>query len=647
MKISVLIPIYDKLTLTIKCIESLARFSFYFRESEVIIIDDGSTDGSAEYFTRYARENPWLIYHRNDSNQKFASSCNTGANLARGEFLIFLNNDTVVTENWDKHLLDTLEQDPNTWMVGAKLLFPNGTIQHAGVYLPELKGISFGHVYRGFPSYFPPADIEKELQCVTAACMIMRSADFQELGGFDTGFLNGSEDIDLCLRIISHGKKIRYQPKCVVIHYESQSEGRLNYSRQNAERLYNRWKDRVISDFRERVAQDIHHCISHGLMSEICHYSSEAGWTDLLAINRHLELNEKGNPVWIMSKESEPVKIPLTSGRSADELFIKLECNSSEKTYIRLQYKTKSGYEDYDLLNLKQNINEGNNLILFNLSKANLSEPPEMELQGKESLIEFISLSLYTYKNKFPARKPLLLILYHALDEPGQLIDLIEGIHHSGLGPQIELIKISDKLTTASINSTIASSDSDYILILEKGISVVPDFLIHAIEIMELQAKIGFVYGDILLNNDKNTSLFMQSFCSGNMLRQENIDMTGIYRKSCWESTHGYDMAIKNLRNLDLFLGINASGNWSGYKIKYPAFSASNPSADSNFDWSHDRDHISIKHQKYILKVCGKKIKPEQKTENKTEAKIPAAEQQDSKSILQRLISRLYHLLFK
>jgi hypothetical protein len=123
--------------------------------------------------------------------------------------------------------------------------------------------------------------------------------------------------------------------------------------------------------------------------------------------------------------------------------------------------------------------------------------------------------------------------------------------------------------------------------------------------------------------------------------------MTGIYRKSCWESLHGYDIAIKNLRNLDLFLGINASGNWSGYKIKYPAFSAINPSADSNFDWSLDRDLISVKHQKYISKVCGKKIKQEQKIELKTEAKIPAAGQQDSRSFLQRLISRLSHLLFK
>ncbi len=402
MKISVIIPIYDKLTLTIQCIESLARFSCYFHDSEVIIIDDGSTDGSAEYFTRYSRENPWLIYHRNDSNQKFASSCNTGANLARGEFLIFLNNDTVVTENWDKHLLDTLEHDPNTWMVGAKLLFPNGTIQHAGVYLPEFTGQSFGHVYRGFPSYFPPADFEKELQCVTAACMIMRRADFQELGGFDTGFLNGSEDIDLCLRIISHGKKIRYQPKCVVIHYESQSEGRLNYSRQNAERLHNRWKGQVISDFGERVARDISQCISNGLMYEICRNGSEADWTDLLAINRHLELNGKGNPELIVSQEPVFIQIPVNLKKTEDDLFIWLECNATEKTSVKLQYKTIPGKDEKLRISMQQHLRTGFNHVLLNLGTTNPSNQLELNLTGKNSTIELLSLSAYSYKKVLP-----------------------------------------------------------------------------------------------------------------------------------------------------------------------------------------------------------------------------------------------------
>lgn len=146
----------------------------------------------------------------------FAENCNGGAALAQTDILIFLNDDCKPDQDdWIDRLLDPFE-DPNVGIVGARLIYPNGKLQHTGVYL---ENDDTGIVARNRTWDCPSGSVD----AVTGAVMAVRTSVFRELDGFDILFRNGYEDIDLCLRTRMEGYTIWYQAECTVIHHESQS----------------------------------------------------------------------------------------------------------------------------------------------------------------------------------------------------------------------------------------------------------------------------------------------------------------------------------------------------------------------------------------------------------------------------------------
>jgi GT2 family glycosyltransferase len=594
MKISVIIPVYNNLLLTIRCIASIEKSSYHFKDTEVIIIDDGSDDGTANYFTRFSQDNSWLIYHRNASNLKFARSCNAGADIARGEFLVFLNNDTIVTENWDKFLAQTIQSERNIWMAGAKLLYPNGTIQHAGVYLPELEKMSFSHVYRGFPSYFPPAITEKELQCVTAACMIIRKADFIELGGFDTSYVNGLEDVDLCLRIIEKGKKIMYQPKCEVVHFESRSEGRYANSRQNAELFHSRWIGRMKPDLTEMIRKDLREGIDSGAFMQ--------------AGEKIVQSVDTGKPV--------SVAIPMDTITAGDDLLVVLECNSPETAEVKLSYKTRSGYDDRSLLETVHPLTEGENLILFTFRPAYTDQKPVLIFKGKGPQIGITSLASYRFKNGKTSQKPAVAVLYHSDHEPAQIDDLMHDLAQKEILADFSAEKLAGDFTAATLNSAIKNTEADYFLILDKTVKVKPEFLVHAVEIMELNPSTGFVYSDMLNHDGKEEFLNKMDFNPFTFLSKGRTDMAGLFRKKCRESLAGFDENLHCFVQTDFFIGILASGNWKGYKTRYAAIEKKVENESWLLDYKAERDLVLSKNVKYLIKECGASISREKLVTN-------------------------------
>ncbi len=158
-----------------------------------------------------------------DVNGGFATACNAGAAQAGTvDWLVFLNNDTIPIAGWLDALLDGVEREPDgdeVGIVGAKLLFPNGTVQHAGVAIGRDRWPR--HLYTGFPGEHEAVNRPKRLAAVTAACMLVRRDLFEQLGGFDAAFHNGYEDIDLCHRATAAGYAIRYEPSAVLYHLES------------------------------------------------------------------------------------------------------------------------------------------------------------------------------------------------------------------------------------------------------------------------------------------------------------------------------------------------------------------------------------------------------------------------------------------
>jgi GT2 family glycosyltransferase len=206
-------------------------------EYEVIVVDNASTDGTAEFLAELGGD---VQVIRNPENYGFAVACNQGAGAARGEFLLFLNNDTIPTEGWLNALVDEVEHQSDVAVVGSKLLYEDGTIQHAGVAFSRIVFTPY-HIYRKFPADSPLVNRRREFQCVTGACMLVRRDVFEQVGRFDEGFKNGFEDIDLCLKIRERGWRIVYRPDSVVYHLESQTPGRKTHDTDNARRLLERW----------------------------------------------------------------------------------------------------------------------------------------------------------------------------------------------------------------------------------------------------------------------------------------------------------------------------------------------------------------------------------------------------------------------
>ncbi|MBD0315194.1 MAG: glycosyltransferase [Nitrospiraceae bacterium] len=236
--VSIVIPVWNKMELTIQCLSKLAEATEGM-DYEVIVIDNHSTDGTPEFLNRLGGD---IRIIRNQENLGFAKACNQGARMARGQYLVFLNNDTIPMTGWLNALVAEAEAHAEVGIVGSKLLYPDGTIQHAGVAFHR-SGLGPYHAYCQAPSDLPAVNRRRELQAVTGACLLIRRSLFEELGGFHEGFQNGFEDVDLCLRARQQGHLVIYQPSSVLYHLESQTPGRKLHDEDNARLLRERWSE--------------------------------------------------------------------------------------------------------------------------------------------------------------------------------------------------------------------------------------------------------------------------------------------------------------------------------------------------------------------------------------------------------------------
>ena len=234
--VSIIIPVFNKWEYTSKClvaIEQNTRDVAY----EVIVLDNASSDETPRELARLSH----IRFQRNPDNLGFAKASNQGAAMARGKYLMFLNNDTEPRAGWLSAMVRVMESDPQIAMVGSKLLYPDGTIQHGGVAFSYAGPLPIGpfHLHLRLPA---SASTERlALRAVTAACMLLRPEVHRAVGGFDEGYVNGYEDVDLCLKVWKTGAKIVYTPDSVVVHHESKTDGRFARENSNLDRLNRRW----------------------------------------------------------------------------------------------------------------------------------------------------------------------------------------------------------------------------------------------------------------------------------------------------------------------------------------------------------------------------------------------------------------------
>lgn len=226
---SIIIPVFNNLTYTKNCIDSIINSKINRIPIELIIINNASTDGSIEYLNDLA-EKKMIKLINNDENLPFAVACNQGAKVAAGKYLVFLNNDTQVTNGWLISLNNIFTNEDKVAIQGVKLLYPNNSVQHCGIVYGYLKKnlLAHYHIYLSVPHNSERVNISREYQMVTGACLAIRTSIFNELGAFDENYFFGHEDLDLCLKARKAGYKVWYNADSVVYHYESMTKKSIN-----------------------------------------------------------------------------------------------------------------------------------------------------------------------------------------------------------------------------------------------------------------------------------------------------------------------------------------------------------------------------------------------------------------------------------
>ncbi|MCC6764889.1 MAG: glycosyltransferase [Deltaproteobacteria bacterium] len=233
---SIVLPVFNRAELTEQCLVELAAVTNGVT-FEVIIVDNASSDRTPELCAALGGD---VQIIRNAENLGFAAACNQGAGAARGRYVVFLNNDTIPLDGWLPALVRELDADPAVQVVGSKLLFADGTVQHAGVVFGRELPLPY-HAFYHAPGTLPAVNKRREMQCVTGACMAVRRDAFLALGGFDENYRNGFEDVDFCLRVRAQGGRVVYQPASALYHLESQTPGRKAHDEANGKRFLERW----------------------------------------------------------------------------------------------------------------------------------------------------------------------------------------------------------------------------------------------------------------------------------------------------------------------------------------------------------------------------------------------------------------------
>lgn len=216
---SIVIPVYGEFAHTLACLRALAAHPPR-TAVEIIVVDDDSRDETAAALPQV----DGLRYHRRAANAGFIAACNDGAALARGEFLVFLNNDTVPQPGWLDALLDTFDEHPDAGLVGAQLLYPDGRLQEAG-------GVVFGDGSAwNYGRFDAPDDPRygylRDADYVSGAALAIPRALFAQLGGFDARYAPAYyEDTDLAFVVRDAGRRVLYQPAARVVHDEGTTSG--------------------------------------------------------------------------------------------------------------------------------------------------------------------------------------------------------------------------------------------------------------------------------------------------------------------------------------------------------------------------------------------------------------------------------------
>lgn len=253
-KVSIIIPTKDKVDLLDQCISSIKNISAY-ENYEIIVLNNGSVEQSSlDYFNKISKENVMVI--NDDLPFNYSRINNLAFSYASGDHICLMNNDIeILSPDWMEEML-SFSQSTDVGCVGARLWYPDDTLQHGGVItgLGGIAGHSHKYLEKGAVGYFGRAALPQALSAVTAACLMIKASIYREVNGLDEGLSVAFNDVDFCLRVREAGYRNVWTPYAEMYHHESASRGTEDtpekQARFNGEIAFmkNRWGKLLASD---------------------------------------------------------------------------------------------------------------------------------------------------------------------------------------------------------------------------------------------------------------------------------------------------------------------------------------------------------------------------------------------------------------
>jgi len=247
-QVSIIVPVVNNYDTTLQCLAALLQHTDGV-DYELLLADDASDDATRDIQARVQN----IRVLRNQENLGFVDNCNQAARQARGQYLVFLNNDTQVQGGWLKALLATLTNEPDVGLVGPQLCYPDGRLQEAGAIVwRDGSGYNYG---RGEDPQRPEYRYAKDVDYISGACICIRRALWQAIGGFDTRYRPAYyEDTDLAFAVREQGYRVVYRPRAQVIHIEGISHGRdgaagiKRFQEINRAKFLSKWRAQLTAD---------------------------------------------------------------------------------------------------------------------------------------------------------------------------------------------------------------------------------------------------------------------------------------------------------------------------------------------------------------------------------------------------------------
>jgi GT2 family glycosyltransferase len=233
-RLSVVIPVYDNWWLTARALRVVDRLHGGPTPFETIVVDNASSDETPQAIGAFER----VRYLRMERNVNFAGACNAGARLAQAPLVLFLNNDAFPLDDAFSPLVGAFD-DERVAIAGGALFFEDGVTQSAGLVV--LPNAHWHYSCRNLPPGLDGVTRAREATGVSGAAMAVRASWFERAGGFDESYVNGFEDVDLCMRARSEEQRIAYVAGARFAHYEGASAGRFDREAENERRFYRRW----------------------------------------------------------------------------------------------------------------------------------------------------------------------------------------------------------------------------------------------------------------------------------------------------------------------------------------------------------------------------------------------------------------------